>query len=134
MRARKHSHKRDAILREIMNTDSHPSAEYVYNRLKTEYPDLSLATVYRNIGMFRSDGIIRSIGVVNGEQRYDSNVKSHPHFICENCGKVMDIDISGEFFDNAVISQMNGIEIVSHDITFYGYCEECRRGGNGNIK
>jgi Fe2+ or Zn2+ uptake regulation protein len=42
----------------------------------------------------------------------------------------MDIDMPGEFFDNAVISQMNGIEIVSHDITFYGYCEQCGHGVN----
>ena len=130
MQIRKHSRKRDAILREIMNTDVHPSAEWVYRRLKKEYPDLSLATVYRNIAMFRSDGTIRSVGIVGGEERFDADTSFHPHFICKKCGKVMDINLSGEFFDNAVVSRMNGIEIVSHDITFYGYCEKCSHGGN----
>ena len=46
---RKHSHKRDAILECLRCTTSHPTAEWVYTQLKPTIPDLSLATVYRNL-------------------------------------------------------------------------------------
>ena len=46
------SKKRQAILEVIRGTDIHPTAEWVYQTLKSEYPDLSLGTVYRNIAFF----------------------------------------------------------------------------------
>ena len=46
---RKRSKKRDAILSCLCNTDTHPSAEWIYHQLKPQIPDLSLATVYRNL-------------------------------------------------------------------------------------
>ena len=59
---RKHSRKRDAILECLRCTTSHPTAEWVYNQLKPTIPDLSLATVYRNLAMFKAEGTIDSVG------------------------------------------------------------------------
>ncbi len=63
---RRHSRKRDAILECLRCTTSHPTAEWVYNQLKPTIPDLSLATVYRNLAMFKAEGTIDSVGVYNG--------------------------------------------------------------------
>ena len=71
MAMQKKSRKRDAILACVCSTDTHPTAEWVYTQLKPEIPDLSLGTVYRNLAMFRREGIIGSAGVVNGLERYD---------------------------------------------------------------
>ena len=56
MEARKFSRKRAAILEALRGTHEHPSAEMLYARLKSEFPDLSLGTVYRNLAMFVADG------------------------------------------------------------------------------
>ena len=69
--ARKHSRKRDAILECLRCTTSHPTAEWVYTQLKPTIPDLSLATVYRNLAMFKDEGTIDSVGVYNGLERFD---------------------------------------------------------------
>ena len=69
--ARKHSRKRDAILECLRCTTSHPTAEWVYTQLKPPIPDLSLATVYRNLAMFKDEGTIDSVGVYNGLERFD---------------------------------------------------------------
>ena len=61
--ARKHSRKRDAILECLRCTTSHPTAEWVYTQLKPTIPDLSLATVYRNLAMFKDEGTLVSVGV-----------------------------------------------------------------------
>lgn len=64
-----YSRKREAILSAICSTDIHPTADWIYQKLKPIYPDLSLGTVYRNIARFKEDGLIISVGVVEGQER-----------------------------------------------------------------
>ena len=73
------------------STDVHPSAEWVYEKLKNDIPGLSLGTVYRNIAVFKDTGIIRSVGVYNGQERFDAVLTPHSHFICTSCFKISDI-------------------------------------------
>lgn len=124
MTPRRHSKKRDAILDVIRSTTSHPSAEWVYAQLRPAYPDISLGTVYRNIALFRQEGVIRTVGVVSGIERYDGNTTSHPHFICKNCGSV--IDVEGALPpDNVELSEKYGFLVDSSEITYYGTCADC---------
>ena len=78
--------KRNAILSCLRCTDQHPSAETLHQMLQQEHPDISLATVYRNLAFFKSQGMIASLGAVNGVERFEANVQPHVHFICGCCG------------------------------------------------
>lgn len=121
---RRHSKKRDAIFDVIRGTDTHPTAEWIYDKLKPGYPDLSLGTVYRNLTLFRKEGLIRPVTVVNGTERYDANVAPHPHFVCRACSSVYDVDISQKgsvFFE----LEQGGFQIESCDITYFGLCPRC---------
>lgn len=77
MNTTRHSPKRDAILQCLRSTTCHPSAEWVYSQLKPRIPDLSLATVYRNLARFRAEGAVQVIGCVDGEDRYDGDTAPH---------------------------------------------------------
>lgn len=124
---RKNSRKRQAILDAIRSTKEHPSAEWLYNRLKPEYPDLSLGTVYRNLGIFREDGEIISVGTVCGQERFDGDTHPHAHFVCRSCGKVTDLEtpvLGAEFYYE--LGAQTGAEISGHQLTFFGTCRECR--------
>ena len=77
MNTTRYSPKRDAILQCLRSTTCHPSAEWVYSQLKPKIPDLSLATVYRNLARFRAEGAVQVIGCVDGEDRYDGNTAPH---------------------------------------------------------
>ena len=83
--------KRNAILDCLMNTDTHPSAEMVYQMLQETHPDISQATVYRNLALFKKQGLIVSVGTVNGVERFDADTEPHVHFICRECHKVDDL-------------------------------------------
>jgi Fur family peroxide stress response transcriptional regulator len=124
-RGRKYSKKREAILQIIRSTKSHPSAQWVYDQLKPLIPGLSLATVYRNINLFREEGTVVSVGVVNGEERFDGYVKPHPHFICSRCGRVL--DYSGSNIENLklMINNPQHCAIDYRKTVFYGLCERC---------
>ena len=123
----RYSKKREAILSALRMTDSHPTAEWLYQKLKPEHQDLSLGTVYRNLTLFRQQGLVRSVGVVEGHERFDANTCDHSHFVCSNCHSVIDIPAIqvGEEFCRPVQEQY-GCRVMHHDLTFYGTCAQCK--------
>ena len=127
MNAVRKSKKRDAILDCIRQTKSHPTAEWVWQQLKPTYPDLSLGTVYRNMAIFQEEGVIQSIGVVDGLARYDANTVPHTHFICTRCGQVSDLEQI--VLPDSVLTRMTetGYQIFSYQLQFTGVCCRCRQ-------
>ena len=126
MRTQNYSKKRQAIYELLMSTDTHPTADQIYNTLKPKYPDLSLGTVYRNLKVLEENGTVKSVAVVDGCERYDSRMTPHAHFICNKCGRVTDVCYSGEHSDitrNVMID--NACEVESYSLTFYGVCGKC---------
>ena len=123
---RKKSKKRDAILNCIRQTKCHPTAEWIHQQLKPEFPDLSLGTVYRNIAMFKEAGVIQSIGVVNGLERYDFTTAPHTHFVCTQCGEVTDLD--DVVLPASVLEETEaaGCSVTGYQLQFTGVCACCR--------
>jgi Fur family peroxide stress response transcriptional regulator len=119
--------KRQAILEAIRSTDCHPTAEWVYQKLKPQFPNLSLGTVYRNIAQFKEDGLIIGVGIVDGHERFDATTMPHGHFICNQCGCVIDVlddHVAPETLQT--VADDIGVQIESHELTFYGLCPNCR--------
>ena len=82
-RTSKHFRKRDAILHCVRSTDAHPSADWVFEHVKEQIPDISLATVYRNLSLFKEQGLITSLGTVKGVERFDCfQALSQTSFLC----------------------------------------------------
>ena len=120
------SRKREAVLHAVEGTKSHPSAEWVYGQLRQEHPDISLATVYRNLKRFCDTGRVRSIGVVNGQERFDADLSPHSHFVCRRCGAVRDIpEMPFPPETLAEIGARYGLTVDSGDIRFTGLCASC---------
>ena len=125
-RTAKHFRKRDAILTCLRGTTVHPSADWIYEQLKAERSDISLATVYRNLALFKTQGIINSLGTVKGVERFDGNTAPHVHYICEECGSVLDlhgIAVPEEL--NSAVAQNTGGLVCGCQLTFTGKCENC---------
>ena len=127
MNSKRNSKKRDAILRLIQSTSSHPSAQWVYDRLKPQFPDLSLGTVYRNISFFKKEGLVSFLGVVDGEERFDGFPAPHSHAICVRCGQIMDLNesVSLNVLD-PIPKEINGFTIDLRKTVFYGLCRACK--------
>lgn len=122
----KHFRKRDAILAFLKNTDVHPSAEAVYAGLKETMPDISLGTVYRNLALFKEQGLIQSLGSVNGVERFDANTEPHVHFVCTGCGQIRDLhemQVPRQLSDQA--ASLSHATIRQCQLTFTGECEGC---------
>jgi Fur family peroxide stress response transcriptional regulator len=132
---RKHSEKRDAILKAIQSTQSHPGAQWIYNKLKPSIPSLSLGTVYRNINVFLEEGSVVSAGIVDGEERFDGRVNPHPHLVCCRCGKIADLPcLAGEGrlpTNKDCLREAEGGDLPEGFVidyrktVYYGLCGEC---------
>ena len=116
--------KRNAIYECLCSTDTHPSAEMVYEMLQAEHPDISLATVYRNLAKFKAEGKIMSVATVKGVERFDGNTDSHVHFICSNCDAVLDLhQIPMPHYE---AKDCGGCRIENCALTFTGLCGNCQ--------
>lgn len=124
---RKRSRQREAILACLQATDLHPSAEWIYRQVKKEIPNLSLGTVYRNLAFFTETGKAKSLGAIDGQERFDGDVSAHPHFICKRCGTVLDWPVEAEkMLPEAEESARSlGVRITETEIRFSGLCAEC---------
>ncbi len=124
---RKTSKKRQAMLDALLDTKEHPSAEMLYKVLKPRYPELSLGTVYRNLSVLAEEGLVISVGNVDGQERYDARTASHPHFVCRRCHRVIDLElpdmVSGLFGD---IDRSCGCMSESYSLSVTGLCSLCR--------
>ena len=123
--AKKYSRQREAIFELLKSTNTHPTADWLYTQLRERFPNISLATIYRNLAGFVVDGTAFSVSTVNGQERFDANLEQHEHFICERCGAVYDIHIpcAEDAFDT--LYKKFGFKVSSQKQLFYGRCAEC---------
>ena len=121
------SKKRDAILRVMRHTKCHPSADWVYQQLREEYPNLSLGTVYRNLNQLSDQQIIRRVGVINGQERFDADTRPHAHFVCRSCRRVMDMELPEAVTETCVeLDREYGFIAEECSLTVRGLCRDCR--------
>ena len=133
------SQQRERMLEIIAETDSHPTADWAYHRLKKEIPDLSLGTVYRNMKVLVDQGHVQKRPFGSTSDRYEARTKQHYHLVCEKCGIVKDFDMPQYSTINGRAEQLSDFRISRHRIDFFGICETCQRkrktkpSRNGNI-
>jgi len=124
----RNSKQKVAILRVVKGTTSHPTANWVYDQVRREIPNISLGTVYRNLKLLKQQGQILEIALAGALSRFDGNTQYHHHFICEQCGRVFDVG-SGEAMERAMIdrvAQRTGFKITQHRCEFRGLCKDCQ--------
>ena len=120
----RHSDVRDKIYEYLCGTKTHPSANMIYNDLKPSIPKLSLGTVYTNLKLFEDLGQVIRVANVNGFERYDADTSEHVHFVCDECGAVIDI-MDADIKKAKKACQAGQAKIKNIQIVLHGTCERC---------
>lgn len=127
----KKSRQRERIYELLKSTDTHPTAEWIYDRLKKEFKSLSMGTVYRNLKILLEQGLIIKLDFGSTFDRFDADVSPHYHFICEKCGAVLDLHaIPVETRLNNKVEKATGFKVSHHRTEFYGICDKCQPDSN----
>ncbi len=114
----------DATRDVLAAATDHPSAEQVLMRVRDRLPGVSLGTIYRNLDKLRGRGELQVLSVAEGCARYDATVDPHDHFVCDSCGRVIDLNRSTELPDADQLAS-RGFQIRKQSTTVYGLCAEC---------
>lgn len=118
--------QKEVILRILKSTNSHPTADWIYNEVREEIPNISLGTVYRNLRLLCGSGEILELGLCGTMTRFDGRVDNHYHFRCEICGRVFDVDEPVDEEINQRVARLTGFKISCHRLEFRGICKECQ--------
>lgn len=119
------TNQRRIILEELKSVTTHPTADEVYGMVRRKMPRISLGTVYRNLEVLSSLGLVRKLENAAGQKRFDGDISTHHHIRCDVCGKVGDIfdapDISG--IENGLHTDF---QITGVSLEFSGICSLCQ--------
>lgn len=121
MKGSNFSSKRELIYSTLCSTKTHPSAKWVYEQLKEDYPDLSLGTVYRNIALFKEKGMAVPVANILGEERLDGDTSPHAHLVCKCCGRIDDIEMP----TLTIKGDSSGFNTDFVSVTYFGLCKSC---------
>lgn len=120
--------QRLAICRLLAGTDEHPTAQEIHEKLRDEYPSLSLATVYNTLEELVRLGVVNSLGTAGDDAvHYDADTSPHVNLACTNCNRV--IDLPSQFvrsLENEVAAN-SGYKILGARVLYYGLCPDCQR-------
>jgi Fur family transcriptional regulator, peroxide stress response regulator len=118
--------QRSAVYRYLMSTDTHPTADDVFTRVRGEIPDISLATVYKSLETLVHCGLAMKLTYGDGSARYDGRTDPHPHARCLDCGAV--IDVPGRLNVAALegLGPLPGFAVEGYRLELVGHCDPCR--------
>ena len=117
--------QRQVILETLKDTDTHPSADKVYERVRKRIPDVSLGTVYRNLEKLSNEGLILKLDTGDGRMRYDGNPAEHHHFACTECGGVYDVPESAGVSVSYKKNAIKGFNVKGCSLMLRGTCGRC---------
>lgn len=125
--------QRLAIMNYLITHPIHPTIDDVYKGLCDEVPTLSRTTVYNTLRMMSEKRAAQMITIDEHRVCYDGNIKSHVHFYCKECGKV--IDLMNEKAPQLSSDIMVNGNIVQEEQLYYkGICSECAKKKKNKIK
>jgi Fe2+ or Zn2+ uptake regulation protein len=111
------------ILRYLDEHRIHPTVEQIYLALKAKHPSLSKTTVYNSLEILKNHSLIQTITITGSTQQYDIKSGPHHHFLCTQCGALIDIDITCPNIKKIV---KGGHQVEEVQGYFKGVCHECK--------
>jgi Fur family transcriptional regulator, peroxide stress response regulator len=111
------------ILRYLDEHRTHPTADEIYTALKKAHPSLSRTTVYNSLETLKNNNLIHTLTIRGTEQQYDIKHELHHHFLCTQCGALIDIEITCPNIKKIVKGGHKVDEVQGY---FKGVCKECQ--------
>ncbi|MEO6588042.1 MAG: transcriptional repressor [Pyrinomonadaceae bacterium] len=119
--------QRQAVLRAVRESDKHLNANEVFDEARRFFPGISFATVYNSLNYLKKEGLIGEIQFGTNAKLYDRKLTQHDHAICNDCGKLVDVEMllpDGLLREATVRSNF---KVESIELTLRGLCPDCNK-------
>lgn len=119
--------QRIAVYKELLKSKDHPNADGIFKRVRKILPHISFDTVNRTLLSFSEIGILHIVEGYGEPKRFDPDVKSHHHFRCVKCNRI--IDFYNRSYNNLKIPKdiKNQHIIISKKVVLDGICDKCKK-------
>jgi Fur family ferric uptake transcriptional regulator len=127
----KMTEQRRTMVATVLEHAGHFTAVDAHERLRSAGERVSLATVYRALGLLEEAGILEGHDFADGQRRYERALtrEHHDHLICLDCRAVVE-------FQNPAIEELqdkvlkdHGFTMVHHALTIFASCAALRATG-----
>lgn len=118
--------QRQAVYDVVRQSEDHPTASDIMNRLVGKGYNLAYGTVYNSLRYLTEKQMIRELKLGESASRYDARMDEHQHIICEVCGKVDEVmaDVPADW--TRAVAKETGYSINHAHVVFGGVCPECQ--------
>ncbi|MGW8193205.1 MAG: Fur family transcriptional regulator [Desulforhopalus sp.] len=128
------TNQREIILRELLKSKKHLTADELYDIVKKDMPRISLATVYRNLEILSEAGLIGKLEISGRQKRFDYDVSDHDHIYCAVCHRVDNLNIERESLNVERLGAAAGYSITGCRLEIIGICPDCQKKENSKEK
>jgi len=84
--------QRIAIYKAVVNLKNHPTAENVVEAIRTDFPSISVGTVYKVLNVLVENNLLKKVKSEKDIMRYDAMVDHHHHLYCNDTDKIVDYE------------------------------------------
>lgn len=116
--------QRIAVITELVDDKTHPSAQTIYRKARAKVPSLSLSTVYDILGLLKEHKLIKELEFEGMDNRYEADTHSHLNLVCSKCGKIEDFTLHLPV-PLEVVRKETGFRAMETRIEYHGLCKEC---------
>ncbi|WP_324716931.1 transcriptional repressor [Carboxydochorda subterranea] len=119
--------QRLSIYEYLLSTRSHPTADEIYQALRSRFPMMSQATVYKTLELLVELGLVCELGFGDEPNRYDGNPKAHINIRCTRCHRIYDLEEPELDRLARTVQERSGFRLSGQRHEFYGVCPDCQR-------
>lgn len=119
--------QRRAILSALRSTTAHPTAMDIFDKVRGELPNITLATVYRNLSVLQELGLVVEVSTQGPASRYDAMTENHLHIVCVDCGRVDDVGVADLADIDGPVASKTGYKVLGHSTIYQGICPTCQK-------
>ena len=123
--------QRQAILEAVQSTSEHPTASWIYQKVRRQIPRVSLGTVYRNLRLLQAEGLLSEIRIGERASRYEAAHQKHSHLYCRGCGRIQDLPILVDAKLERKAARLSRYTILEHSLEMWGICPSCQTRPSG---
>jgi Fe2+ or Zn2+ uptake regulation protein len=118
--------QRLAIVQCLIGDETHPTAQELFERLRSRFPTISVATVYNTLSALNAIGHCRELDM-GGPSRFDPNVEPHDHAVCERCNAIRDVarTESAPPEPSEASCDLPGFRVSHVERVYRGLCAHC---------
>ncbi len=118
--------QKQAILQWVKMAKTHPTAEEVFKGVQKKLPGIGFATVYRNLAALAKEGKIREVQFVDKKKRYEGTTHRHQHFICTDCRRIIDMELTALLNVEEAVSKLQCHSVQDYTLELTGVCAACK--------